>query len=940
MASQASPMGSLTAGTQGQMQPGLQNQWSQPIQTPQMTVTPQQPHQQHSAMGMNFPNPQMQSHPQGFAPNGQQQRQMPSWGDVELTRLEIEQANHLGDQMMQRATAAELEKANLALQRLPPERKQQIAQKGMTELQWLFRSQALNNIKRAKLNMMKSRGQAGLQGDTKGMQQRQMGQAMMGQQGNLKMPIGQQGVDPNFAGSVDHIQGQQVDGMLSQEAGHLVVPATSAPVVGQHQFVGQQGQQNINRAGVNPALVAQQQRQQQQQNLQNAQQAQFQAQNPAQAQARAHAAAQAQIAMSSQQTPQMSHAMPQQSPAMSMINRPIPPSQVPPAQTTPQPAAATPRPQIPPHFPLQVQNRLATLPPDQMAMMIQNIQQRTLANNQALQRPGQPGLPMQQSPAHEPSQIAQPTNTHPLMDPNARAAMPIQQNMAGLSGMPPHTQGLHLQQPTMHQPKPQPQPQPQTQQQQQQNAMLRQQLLRQQIGALDMTEDQVRNMDKAPFPPGMVNNTSLATNLPKNVVTWGQLKLWASQNPQLTGDISLHHLELLQKRHFNQYVAAQREAASRNAAQNAGMGQNFVPPHLFSQQARQPGQLPQHPQLQQPAGQKSHFLNMAAFFPVTAADILKVRQKLGKQAQNLSDDVIKDMIEKNRRKEIQARMAGQQFPSQPLNQGQQAAFQASQSSTLQPSQQPIHASPSQQLPINLDNKSLFANAPQPPQPKQSGRGLKRPSEDEGGFNMANVPQHGVAPIQPGAQQPRVQITREQWAAMTPQQRVMWHNNLRQQQSQQQQPQQQQQQQQGQARRPPSKAVAEEAWNRLPDNIRARYAAIVQKDSQALPVALTSTEKGEMAKLLRESVEILGRMDTLVAWMLKTGIPDEHLHTILNIVSYDRPFPEYRGMVPEHRLFLGCLLTCNLRECTLLSSLKTPTGLPPTNSPSQKTSWLR
>src|SRR4051812_14897253 len=110
---------------------------------------------------------------------------------------------------------------------------------------------------------------------------------------------GQSMEPPNFMGNVENIQGQQADGLRSQEAGQLVVPASSsqmnqAPFPNNNhnnmfpQQMGQNGQANMNGDNVNAQaqFLAQQQHMQGGSNVPQ-DRMQFQAQAQAQAQARA-----------------------------------------------------------------------------------------------------------------------------------------------------------------------------------------------------------------------------------------------------------------------------------------------------------------------------------------------------------------------------------------------------------------------------------------------------------------------------------------------------------------------------------------------------------------------------------------------------------------------------------------------------------------------------
>ena len=118
------------------------------------------------------------------------------------------------------------------------------------------------------------------------------------------------------------------------------------------------------------------------------------------------------------------------------------------------------------------------------------------------------------------------------------------------------------------------------------------------------------------------------------------------------------------------------------------------------------------------------------------------------------------------------------------------------------------------------------------------------------------------------------FTREQLAAMTPQQRAQFEAHLRRQQS-----------QQPQGRVPISRAHAEEQWNKLPEKLKQLYNEIARNTPPGEPVSITPEQKATMAQQLREITDYLSKMDNLIQF-LATKIPgqEKNVHSLLSMVS--------------------------------------------------------
>ncbi|PGH20404.1 hypothetical protein AJ80_03549 [Polytolypa hystricis UAMH7299] len=859
-------------GIPGAGQVPMQQMFQQQMQRQGMHGSPIPIQQHQPGMRMNVPPQQMQMQPQQFMP--QQRPDVARSDDLNsLSPQEFEQVSRLADQMTRKATPADIEKIKVSLQNMAPEQRQSLARRGLEPVMYFFRMQALREIRKHKMaarmraqNMVQDGGNAVMQDPTMN-SQRQMQQPLVGLQNNPAMPMNGQQQGPNYIGNIDQIQGKQAEGVRSQEAGQLVVPATN-PLMNQRQFGAQQGvlpngQPVANPGNVNPAILAQQRH-----NIQNAHQENLQQFQAQQAHARAQAAANAKIGLSSQGNYQIPQSMPQQSPAMSMLNRPIGPGQAPQQQLVgqgspqsrplgmgqDQSAVPNSRPVIPPGLPPALQGQLMNLPPDQLQVVLQNFQRRSMANNQGMQRQNQGSVPGQ-PPLPEAAQQAQDRNAQLIGDPNARAPVTMAPQMSGMSGVHPQNQML---------------------QNQQQISMQQQQLMRLQqqhrAGAMEMTEDQLREMDRVPFPPAVINaNPSIAPALPKNVKAWGQLKQWASQNPHIVGDVNLQRLQTLQKFHYTQMVQARN--AQRQANQHAG-GPNMLPatsqPQPFNQQAFQ-GQG--QPQQQLPP-------NHPMMRPITANDIQMARQRIGPQAQTLTDDAIRGLLEKNRQhKLMQARnkaAASQAFVAQSQHQGQAVQPSPQQTQPFIPATQPPVSHPAQMQPSPASvSKPPASGAKAAPTPTmKQATTLKRPNTDDAADTQnSNIkPQSNTVAIQkPAAQnipKPINPISREQVAALSAQQRSQLEAHLR--------------RQQIQARQPITKTAADEAWSHLPEPIKKIYAELIQSDTATVPVAMSGEERAKMAQQLRECTDMLGRMDTLIPWVSKLPGQEKQLRGLLQM----------------------------------------------------------
>ncbi|KAI1964793.1 hypothetical protein LOZ58_001483 [Ophidiomyces ophidiicola] len=816
---------------------------------------PQNQMQHMFPAGMQRPNqgpPMSLQHPSMNMPSQQPMRQQPFFQNPEMQAVpgqirgdiqakEYQHVCQLAEQMAQNTSPADLEKIKVSLERMSAVQRQNLESKGVSPLQYFFRCQALKSYRKFKQGQMIPNPQNFNTDPTKSAEngmlaahQRQMNQTGMPFQGSPAMRMA--GLDPTFTGNVDHIQAQQMSPFRSQDAGQPTIPAPASQVMNQPQFGGQQGSfqtvpYNINRANLNAMMAQHQQRQ----SLQVPP-------GGVGAQGRAY----------------------QRPPTMAQ-NHTVMPTQRP----------------VPQNLPPALQAQLAHLPPEQVNLALQNYR-RSLANSHGMLRPPQ-NVPGAQPPLPDSGQLSQPPGAALLNDPNMRAQIGMSHPMANMAGIqpPPAIQGpqFSIQKPNQQSAYPQP-PDP------------RLQYLQQRSGPFNMSEDQVREMDRLPFPFAMLNSyPSMAQTMPKTLKTWGQLKMWVSKNPQAPGEITMDRLVMLQKLHFSQLVQARREAVNRAIGQPGATpiatDHNNLQPPLFNAQGPQPQQFPnqaqQHPQVRM-------------MRPPTATDIQIARQRLGAQAVNLTDEDVRIFIQKYRQQKSIMLQAAQTREAALNAQVTNQAPLPTQVSVPNPSPQHIptsHPLPQASQPTptpvvqtipTMDAKSAAHNAPnstRPSVPKPSPNNLKRPSGSESenpAMKTTAAPQPHIPAPPPTVTQPPqatppqpvplTQPTREQLASMTAQHRAQWETHMRRQKS--------------QTRQGITKEAADEAWARLPDHLKQIYAEVVRNDSATTPVPMATDRKASVGQSLRDNTDMLSRMDALVQWVSKYPNQQRPLRTLLQM----------------------------------------------------------
>ncbi|KAK2594946.1 hypothetical protein QQS21_007349 [Conoideocrella luteorostrata] len=309
----------------GQNQQGFQHlqHQMQGSQLPQQAQ--QQPQLQQQQMGMGMGMGMMNQAGRGaMGPNqqapGMQIRQpQPFPGDISrLAPTDRAKVMDLAEKMMTQASDQQKATTRMTLsQRLSPQQLAEFQAQGRDPLAWFFQNQAftmlktnMNRLQQQQQQQAGGQNQNGGQAAAAAMMQQQHSQQSF-QQRQSMMNVGQPTDFSQFNPNMESIKDQQMNGLMAQQAGQMVVPASTAG--GQHA-TPQPGNQNIpNTQGQNQTPRQGQQPQQQQGgvNLQQMKMNQGASQS------------QNQLQMNMPQQNQQNGMPPSQSPGMNTLNTPV-----------------------------------------------------------------------------------------------------------------------------------------------------------------------------------------------------------------------------------------------------------------------------------------------------------------------------------------------------------------------------------------------------------------------------------------------------------------------------------------------------------------------------------------------------------------------------------------------------------------------------------------
>lgn len=695
----AQPPQALPIQNQGQIPQGFSNhQLQHPMRASGMgmpaSVLPQQSQLPVGHPQMNLHQMQQKVHPQLLQHNGQPQ----------LTTEENGMVNRIAHSMMQRTSEDQL---NTIRNLIPPEQRRLFQARGVDPAVVYFRSGAIAKFLENKAKLANER--------TPPMPPSHnalIPQQVRPQSQNTVPALGQQSsgqlFEPSFvAGSMNQILGQQREAMRSQEAGQVVVPASTGQIISDAQRGSirtapqPQQQPNVQLEGNLPSN--------QPSNVQYWPQNQIMQQSPHMRVSQQglqfvhmpHNGLHSQQRMAPQNTslPNINQATSPKSQNAWPPQKPSPMTQskdkelASPQQITQQPGAA----------PLKQsntgQNRQSAIPlqmQEHFANMSANMAAHVTANTSTSMNEEQKAYLQRQMQIQQQRFLARQQQQNEALSKGSEPENLDGKKVQGATQTNPSSHLISnatmannngIQQPAIAQ-----QPAPSTPGQ-------AQQLTPQERATLNYTlnEEETRHMDNCNFPPSILNNTSghYLSKLPPDLKTWGQLKSWAAQNEHALPPVTLHKLRNLQGMHYTSLVNN-----SRRKVQFQGFPQPSAPtaPMVPQQNQGPPLPLTNPPQ---PA------VSVAQSIPrPTVQDIQVFRAQFSERIVNLNDAQIEKILMKQRQDQVRNHQRPAQQPSQlnshPRNLNQQ---------NVQPQFPP---------PVNQTSISQSSN-PQRSQPDQNPR---------------------------------------------------------------------------------------------------------------------------------------------------------------------------------------------------------------------------
>ncbi|KAL8788331.1 MAG: hypothetical protein Q9213_001728 [Squamulea squamosa] len=884
-----------------QMQSMAQNpsQGLGPAQFPQQG--PPNPQQQQMMqlhnMSMQQPPPPQNlpmGQPQQNIPQAQQsaapQQMVQQPNQFVPTAEEAQYISRLANQMYSQTPPARMEAIQNNLNNLDPKMRESLARQNTDPLSWFFRNQAMKKL------MEQKRVQASNHGIPNTQPAGMMNGVARPVSGGPSQPM--PGAPQNFEPPFDHIFGQQQDGLRSQEAGQIVVPASNPQAnLDQRNAARTNAQQQINlQNGANRGLqnVPTSQPQPQpfwgpqagQRNMNQgvgintgAQAANFI--NPNQAPANVLQGQPGGLDNQITRTPSQQTGMPN-------LNKAAPPGQAPNmwSQRTPQINQAKPqgsqppqqamertdgpqqRPQMFNNMPPQMQQRLLSMPEDQRRGFLISLQKRQMEQQQQQQHQQQ----LQQN------QLQQQTQQQAMKMANARAVMnesfpmSTQSSQPGMQAGPITGQNLPAQKPSMqnnHAQQPaflqqnaamagsaRQQPGPGQRPPQQRNASQYQ-------VPVPLTEEQARQMDQKTFPSNMLSQGNQLAPPPEEVKTWGQLKEWAAQNAQTLPPGTVPKLENLQAL---QYRAQFGPRPPQSGAVPASTPQQQAP---FAQMVSQPTGQVTVPAPRLPAG-------ITVPTP-TFQEIQNFRNTLASHQRNATDEHVRAFLIKQRQSEIAKRMQAQQVQTNQManaapkaaqgsqNQSQVSVGQADSSQSTQKGQ----TKGMQQSQKNAGSSTSQSKAGQAnrntPTPKQQQKGTKRSSQDDVveilNPNLANTQNQVQAAGQTDKQQPSSGQTEQKAQADS-----KGSSNIKG-------PLQPQNVEVQGVRAEGLRSLSQEEIDRRDKRLRQLMTEVGQNQPARRPVQMPPQVKSEMSARLRELSTMMSRMEMSLPTFFRHN-PDE------------------------------------------------------------------
>jgi hypothetical protein len=741
----------------GQMPQQPQQGMQQPQQQQMSPQGPQQ-QQQQAQMRMNMAN----QAGRGIGPNGQMMNMAGMQGRPQqsapmdlmsrLSQQDRQKVTELATRML--AQAPESQKNNYRqqlTQRMTPQQIAEFHATGRDPLLVLYQNHAVTLLK----NGNRQAGQAGPnQAASAAMMQQQSSQQSLQRQNmmNGAQVDGSMADFGQFNPNMESIQDQQRSGLLAQQQGQVVVPATpggNRNPTPQPLNQGMANQQAQNQAGRGPQQNQPQPGQQGQQTPQQNMKMQQMKMNQATQQSPAQIQAQVQAMKSMQGAPQGNMAgnggaPPSQSPAMDTLNTPSGRPQANMNQMMGHNMAPGGMPFGDQRFNQGIQR------PNSLAF------QQMLANMTAEQRAAVVGMPPEKlnEIMKRWQTLRQDPNGMNGAQANAVQMLNRQQGVAQMNQGNPNMAGPS---PQGMQPNGQPGNTLQQQQQQQQQQQINQQLLR--IPNPQTAQQAQMLMDSLDLPSQV---TSHIPTLPAEVKKWKDLKVWMQRNTSLSpsfraqlGNLQQRQFQLLMQRKsmLQREQQAQQQQAQQNGAASMTPGMNNAGQMFNQQQNVMQAHLGNVPPHMQQAHQKEAWM--------------RAQQQQQQQQQQLrAQQVQQAQALALGQQQSQNQMSAPQAPMQP----QQVINQMNPAAQGTPSAQPMSSEGSQQL--ATAPRAQAANRAQAPKPSpaQPARSLKRSTPDDEAEAAKPTAPAQQAP-QPNMAKPIPHMTPQQIAALNPEQRT-------------------------------------------------------------------------------------------------------------------------------------------------------------------------
>ena len=769
----------------------------------QMQASPipgmQQQHPMNMNMNMNMDgmmggmggNPQQPNMHQQSMQNQQQNLRVqpghqprPNQGPAANTEnLTPQDQRIIANMAAQMAQSMGIEQQNALRQKLRSQNPN-LDQKGGDPIAYYFRTHAIRRFREQRMAQIAQAHNMNQLGHPMppGAQPQQPSQPQSQRTENTNVPGLQGAAHPGMIGNVNHFQGQQADGLRSQEAGQLVVPASNPSGFNMQQKVMRGGQTPASRPMTNQGLVTPQQQQlqqmqqnqgsqlQQHQNMrgnalrpgmgpqgQNGQPPSSQPQNP--------------MAMLNQPAPPQVQGVPNR-PAS--VQRQVPPSPANGQQGLPQQAAST------QNLPPQLQRVLASVPPELRAVILNSPRERwqeLLAKFFQSRRPGAGGMqaPHMQQAASQPGQSQQAQGGRFPGETDV-GSEPMQQSVSA---------GPMPQQRPNQNPTPQMLADQQRRRQQSSvDALQRTQSQPQEPTLQTPSAQDLGKMDALEFPPQLRQSFPI----PQGVTKYFQLKQWVAANQ----DTTLTPAKIL----GIQTMQWQRFHERHRRMQNSALG--TMPPNGPAQTGQPQGMRQQGQPHMAAQNQPNLSLNGRGISQITPQTIQHARNTIS-HFHDKSDIEIASALQKHQlqRQQDIANRQGQRpggigasvgpsnvpqpSQSQQIDQGarSQPPGQGGISAPMQDQQrQPPTAQAQRALSgtnnIQMADSQTQKATPQMSSSQQAIRNLKRPNEDGAdGGSLNNLTKQMQA--QSSIQQP----TEDQFRKMTPEQQQEYLSRRRQ-----------------------------------------------------------------------------------------------------------------------------------------------------------------